>query len=250
MEQKIKALILAGGRGKRLNERSSDLNKCMLPMNGRPLISYSLNNAVRAGVSEIVIVVGYRAEDIINEFGNEYNGTRIRYAIQHERKGLVHAIETAREAIDGHDFMTFLGDEVMVGPRHSEMIRYFGAEGCFVTCGVIHAKDKSEISRTYAVIQDDGDTVFRLIEKPRRPLNSTQGTGNCIFRNAIFDYIEETPISQKRGEKELVDMIQCAIDDGQTVKTFNIGSEYFNINIEEDIERFEKLLRDAGRRES
>ncbi|MDF1535692.1 MAG: nucleotidyltransferase family protein [bacterium] len=250
MERKIKAVILAGGRGKRLNERSSELNKCMLPMNGRPLISYSLDNAVRAGVCEIVIVVGYRAEDIINEFGNEYGGTRIRYAIQLERKGLVNAIETAQEAIDGHDFMTFLGDEILVGPRHLEMINSFRDEGCFVTCGVIQARDRSEISKTYAVIQDDSRTVFRLVEKPKRALNDTQGTGNCIFNNAIFDYIEETPINQKRGEKELVDMIQCAIDDDQKVKTFNIGSEYFNINIEEDIARFEKLLRSTERGES
>lgn len=249
-ESGLKALILAGGRGKRLNERSSDLNKCMLPINGRPLITYSLDNAVDAQAEEIVIVVGYRAEDIINEFGNSYGGTRIRYAIQKEQKGLVNAIETAREAIDGSDFMTFLGDEVLLWPRHKEMIRYFTHEKCFVICGVVTARDSSDISKTYALIQDDNSTVYRLIEKPKRPLNNIQGTGNCIFKNTIFDYIDETPINQKRGEKELVDMIQCSVDDGQMVKTFNIGSNYFNINLEEDIEKFEELLREAGRRES
>ncbi len=242
MNTKMKALILAGGRGKRLNDRSDESNKCMLHMNGRPLLSYSLDNAIRAGVKEIVIVVGYRAEDIINEFGNTYDGTRIRYAIQQEQKGLVHAIETAREAIDGYDFMTFLGDEIFIGPRHEEMISYFMQGEYFVVCGVVKAHERSEISKTYTVIQDEQSTVFRLIEKPKRPLNDIQGTGNCIFRNNIFDYIADTPINQKRGEKELVDMIQCSVDDGQMVKTFNIGSDYFNINIENDIQRFEKML--------
>lgn len=246
----MKALVLAGGRGKRLNGRSSELNKCMLPLSGRPLVSYSLENAVRAGAAEIVIVVGYRAEDIINEFGNSYEGTRIRYAIQQQQRGLVHAIETAREALDGSDFMTFLGDEILIRPRHEEMIRYFWEEGCFVVCGVVTAADPSDISKTYAVIQDESSTVYRLIEKPKRPLNTVQGTGNCIFKNAIFDYIEETPINQKRGEKELVDMIQCSVDDGQLVRTFNIGSKYFNINLEEDIRNFEELLAEDGRRES
>ncbi|UCG37752.1 MAG: NTP transferase domain-containing protein, partial [bacterium] len=148
MRQGLKALILAGGRGKRISERSSDLNKCMLPMNGRPLISYSIENAVSAGVVEIVIVVGYRAEDIINEYGNVYGETPVRYAIQREQKGLVHAIETARAAVDGHDFMTFLGDEILVGPRHEEMIRHFEKEDSFVVCGVVKARQRSDISKT------------------------------------------------------------------------------------------------------
>ena len=66
----LKALILGGGRGKRLENVTSNINKCMLLFKGNPLISYSLKNAIRADVSEIVIVVGYRAEDIINHFGH------------------------------------------------------------------------------------------------------------------------------------------------------------------------------------
>ena len=54
----MKALILAAGRGRRLGSQSGEHNKCMLPMFGRPLIEYSLENAVRAGADEIVIVVG------------------------------------------------------------------------------------------------------------------------------------------------------------------------------------------------
>ncbi|UCE87787.1 MAG: NTP transferase domain-containing protein, partial [Deltaproteobacteria bacterium] len=65
----MKALILAAGRGKRLGEHSAEHNKCMLPLAGKPLVQYSLENAVRAGVQEIVIVVGYHAEEIINEYG-------------------------------------------------------------------------------------------------------------------------------------------------------------------------------------
>ncbi len=69
------------------------------------------------------------------------------------------------------------------------------------------------------------------------------GTGNCIFRNEIFDYISFTPINQTRGEKELVDMIQCSIDEGEKVKSFNIGKGYININTEEDLIASETLLK-------
>jgi len=242
MGKRLKALILAGGRGKRLENVSTDINKCMLKLHNRPLISYSLDNAVNAGVDEIIIVVGYRAEDIINEFGNNYSGTKVTYAIQREQKGLVHAIETARDALNGSDFITFLGDEILIEPKHAEMIEFFQSGDPFVVCGVVIPEERGEISKTYAIIQDEHSTVHRLIEKPKKPLNDIQGTGNCIFNNSIFDYIEETPINQKRGEKELVDMIQCAVDDGRTVKTFNIGLGYFNINLEGDIALFEDRI--------
>ena len=245
----LKALVLAGGRGKRLENVTSNINKCMLPFKGNPLISYSLENAVRAKVSEIIVVVGYRAEDIINYFGNTCQNTRIKYVIQKEQKGIVHAIECACDMIDGSDFMTFLGDEILVNPRHREMMELFYSEHPFVVCGVTKARQNSDISKTYAVIQDNTSTIYRLIEKPRKPLNDIMGTGNCIFKNEIYDYIPYTPINQNRGEKELVDMIQCAIDEGRVVKSFSIGSGYININTEEDIAAVEKLFQNLGKGE-
>src|SRR3990170_2940342 len=110
----MKALILAGGRGKRLDDLSIQNNKCMTKINGRPAIEYNLDNAVDSGVDEIIIVVGYRAEDIINYLGNKYKNKRLSYVIQWEQRGLVHAIECSKEALAGDDFMLLLGDEIMV----------------------------------------------------------------------------------------------------------------------------------------
>ena len=99
----MKALILAGGRGKRLEPISNGQNKCMLTVRGKPLIEYSLDCATRTNISEIVIVVGYRAEEIINTYGNKYNSKSIRYVIQPEPRGLVQAIECAKETIGKED---------------------------------------------------------------------------------------------------------------------------------------------------
>lgn len=241
----IKALILAGGRGSRLSELTDHKNKCMHEFKGRTLIEYSLENARQAGASEIVIVVGYKAESIINVFGNEFKGTPIKYVIQWERKGLVHAIECSENTIDGADFMLFLADEVLVDPRHDDMIEYFREQDVFALCGTVWVEDRRDVSKTYSVIfNEQNNQIYRLIEKPRKPLNNLMGTGNCIFRNEIFDYIPYTPINQKRGEKELPDLIQCAIDDGRMVRLFDIGGAYININTVDDIERLEKSWTD------
>lgn len=232
----MKALVLAAGRGSRLAERTDEQTKCMLPMFGKPLIQYSLENAVRAGASEIVVVVGYRAEQIINRFGIEFEGVRIQYVFQHDPQGLVHALEASEEAIGREDFMLFLADEILWAPRHKEMVETFEAESLTVICGIVHERDRGEIRKTYAVIEDDRDQrIYRLIEKPRKPPNDIRGTGNCIFRAEIFDYVPLTPINQNRKEKELPDLIQCAIDDGLLVKSFDIGQGYVNINTPDDI---------------
>ena len=199
----MKGLILAAGRGSRLREQTEEHSKCMLPMFGKPLIQYSLENAVRAGATEVVIVVAYRAEEIINRFGIEFQGVRLQYVFQDEPQGLVHALECSRETIGNEEFMLFLADE---------------------------------IRKTYAVIEDDRDQrIYRLIEKPRNPPNEIRGTGNCIFRAEIFDFVPLTPINQNRSERELPDLIQCAVDDGLPVKSFDIGDGYVNINTPEDI---------------
>ena len=238
----MKALVLAGGSGKRLGADVLAHNKCMLRLFGKPLIQYSFENACAAEVSEIVVVVGHAAEEIINTFGNSFEGIRLKYVIQYDARGLVHAIECARKAIGNEDFMLFLADEILSNPRHAEMIRTFRDEQLFVICGVVDEPDLEEIRKTYAVIQDASDRrIYRMIEKPRCPLNHIRGTGNCIFRPGIFEYIDLTPVNQNRGEKELPDLIQCAIDDGHPIKSFDIGSDYINVNTPSDIEQTERV---------
>lgn len=238
----MKALILAGGRGKRLGTISDGQNKCMVKANGKPLIEYSLTHASNINVDEVVLVVGYKAEEIINTYGNSYKGKPIKYVIQSEQKGLVHAIECAKEAIGKEDFMLMLGDEIMINPRHQLMIDIFKKETLFGVCGVVIVEDTGLIKKTYSVIESKDNRIYRLIEKPSRPMNNVMGTGNCMFKNKILSYIAQTPINQKRGEKELPDLIQCAIDEGNIIKSFKICDHYVNINVPEEIKKAESYF--------
>jgi dTDP-glucose pyrophosphorylase len=232
----MKALILAGGRGKRLVQNvTQEKNKCMLLVNGKPLLEYSLDNCANTEVDEIIMVVGYRAEEIINYYGNKYKSKSIKYVIQWEQRGLVDAIECAKEEIAKDDFMLLLGDQVMINPRHQSMIDKFKNENVFALCGGLYVSDIELIKKTYSVIQDHDNIIYRLIEKPSRPLNNFMGTGDCIFKNEIFNYSELTPISYVRNEKELPDLIQCAIDDGKKVKSFLICDGYVNVNTKDDL---------------
>jgi len=240
----MKALILAAGRGKRLGEAKGPTNKCMLELGGKPVIEYNLERTAELeDVDEIIVVVGYRAEDIINRYGTNYKGKKVKYVMQWGQEGLVHAIECSKDALGGDDFFLLLGDEVLINSKHKEMFKKFEKENLFGVCGVCIAKDRDKIRRTYTVIVDSEGRIFRLIEKPRKALNDFQGTGHCIFKNEILSYIERTPIHHERKEKELPDLIQCAVDDGHRVKIFAICDEYTNVNSEEDLREAEEMIK-------
>jgi len=228
----MKALILAAGRGKRLNEVTDDQNKCMIEVAGKKLLMYSLDTLLELGINEAILVVGYKAEDIINEMGTHYRDIRLKYAIQREQKGLVDAIECAASLLGKEDFLLLLGDEILISDRRKLMKDFYEQSQAFVVCGLVkRVEEKQEfIHRTYTVVMDQNMQISRLIEKPRRILNPWQGTGNCIMTNKILDYIGYCPIHHERKEKELPDLIQCAIDDGMKVYGFDVCDDYTNIN--------------------
>jgi len=238
----MKALILAGGRGSRLEEKTTCTNKCLLELNGRPVIEYNLDRAVEAGVHEIILLVGHCAEQIINRYGILYKNIPIHYVIQWEQKGLVHAIEACTNELKNDDFFLLLGDEVIAGARIHDLIETFRQKNPFVLCGIVNQPLAEKISRTYTVLTSEQGQVLRLIEKPRVAVNNIQGTGHCVFKNEILKYIERTPIHPVRGEKELPDLIQCAVDDGRMVSIFEIGSKYTNINFKDDLEEALSLI--------
>ena len=75
----MQAIILAAGMGKRLGEYTKNNTKCMVPVNGVPLIDRVLNQLSSLKLSRVVIVVGYEGQKLIDYIGNEYNGLKIEY---------------------------------------------------------------------------------------------------------------------------------------------------------------------------
>lgn len=240
----MKALVLAGGRGKRLEDLTRDTNKCMLNIAGIPLIEYSLRNIVKIPeIDRIVIVVGFMAETITDRYGEEFEGKPIEYSHQEEQKGLVHAMECSVPLLGADDFFLFLGDEVILNARHHEMVERFKRGDVDIVCGVKTVEDTSLISRTYTITSDSNGFIQKLVEKPETPFNNIMGTGNCIFRNRTLSFIEKTPINPIRGERELPDLIQCVVNEGCRVTYNEVGSYYTNLNSRDEVNQLEKELK-------
>jgi len=215
---------------------AKEKNKHLFRVLGRPLIEHSLNIAASIDeIEEIIIVVGYQAEAIINTYGIWYNDKKIRYRIQGSLKGVVAAIHAAANDLDGQDFFLFYGNEVMLRGRHKAMMDDFYKQNACVSCGVTRPADPSQPIKGYGVIQDEKGWVYRLIEKPKVLVNEWMGTGNCIMKNRVLNYIPGVPVHPETREKTLADLIQCAVDNGHRVKTFHVADEYVAVNTQQDL---------------
>ena len=133
----MKALILAGGKGSRLRDQPDAPPKPLLQVGSKRLMDFSLQNAAAAGVDEIIVVVSYFTEAVINHYGSSYRGVPITYKIQNEPRGLVHAIECSAGAMGSSDFILLLADEVFITANLSAMVDRFHDENLFAILGVV-----------------------------------------------------------------------------------------------------------------
>ena len=107
----MKAVVLAAGKGTRLRPLTDEKPKGMVEVADKPLLTHCFEQLIDLGVDELLVVVGYKKEIIIEHYGDEFEGTPITYAHQRDQDGLAHALLTVEEYID-EDFVLMLGDNI------------------------------------------------------------------------------------------------------------------------------------------
>ncbi|RZB35267.1 MAG: D-glycero-alpha-D-manno-heptose 1-phosphate guanylyltransferase [Desulfobacteraceae bacterium Eth-SRB1] len=106
----ITALILAGGLGTRLSPVLSDRPKVLAPVNGRPFLSYLLDQLVSAGFQDVILCTGYKGEMIRKTFGDSYKDLTIRYSRDPKPLGTGGALHYALPMIEKETILVMNGD--------------------------------------------------------------------------------------------------------------------------------------------
>ena len=108
----MQALILAAGMGKRLGEYTRNNTKCMVPVNGTPLIDRVMKQLSRLDISRVVIVVGYEGEKLMAYLGNEKNGLRIEYVNNpvYDRTNNIYSLSLAKDKLQEDDTLLIESD--------------------------------------------------------------------------------------------------------------------------------------------
>jgi bifunctional UDP-N-acetylglucosamine pyrophosphorylase/glucosamine-1-phosphate N-acetyltransferase len=218
---KMKAVILAAGKGVRLRPLTDTRPKHILPVGGAPLLEWPLRGLAKVGIREALIVTHYMEDQIKAQLGDGSDlGISLNYARQDEMKGTADAFAVGEAFVGDDEFIGFYGDGFITVESFKAVFNTH--ETGETTLGVIRVDDPSRL----AAVELDGERVTRLVEKPPKgeaPSNLAN-TGIYVFTPEIFDKINETDLSP-RGEYEITDSIGSLIESGATVKAAVLPQE-------------------------
>ena len=244
-----KAIIPAAGLGTRVLPASKALPKEMLPIVDKPAIQYIVEEAVNAGITDILIITNrgkgviedhfdhsVELEAMIERRGNTEllkslndvaNLANIYYIRQKETKGLGDAVLRAKEFVGDEPFAVLYGDDVIIGetPAIGELCDVYEKYGKSVV-GIKEVSDEFIVkysSLKLEMLEDKIFSVSDMIEKPSldKKFSNYSVLGRCVLDSEIFDILEETPLGVG-GELQLTDaMKQLAIKYGMTGVDFS-----------------------------
>lgn len=220
----MKAVVLAAGEGQRLRPLTFTRPKHMIPVGGRPILEHLINALRTAGISDILMVVNYKAEKIKEYFGNGSKfGVKIDYIRQERVLGTANAVAVAEEHIDGRDFLTVNGDLLVSAEAIKSVIDAHERDRPTATLAGVGV----ERPEHYGVLKVEGKWLVDILEKPpleMRLSDNLVNAGIYVFSTEIFDFIRETKPSE-RGELEITDSIRLLIKGGKNVLVSRISSE-------------------------
>ena len=108
----MQAIILAAGMGKRLGEYTKNNTKCMVPVNGTPLIDRALSQLSRLSLNRVVIVVGYEGKKLMGYLGTEYHGLKIEYVNNpvYDKTNNIYSLALAKDKLQEDDTLLIESD--------------------------------------------------------------------------------------------------------------------------------------------
>jgi UDP-N-acetylglucosamine diphosphorylase/glucosamine-1-phosphate N-acetyltransferase len=223
----MKAVVLAAGEGQRLRPLTYTRPKHMIQVAGKPLLEHLLAALKEAGLTDIVMVVNYKAERIREYFGDGRNfGLKIEYAHQKEMRGTANAFGLAENHVKG-DFVAVYGDLLVTSDAIKAGLKLHKKERPAVTMTILRVERPEE----YGVIKVDGKRVTQIVEKPSvevaagNPINA----GIYVFSPEIFETIKRTKDSP-RGEQEVTDSVRMLIEADRKVVAAEIsGKEWRDV---------------------
>ncbi len=246
----MKAVILAAGKGTRMKDLTTRLPKPMLRVQGKPILEHIVNGILAAGIRDIFIVTGFRAEVIETHFGDGSEwGARIATGRQLVQDGTGKAPELANKFVGRSPFLLTYGDILVPPSTYLRMLRRF-SEGDFA--GVITVTRGEDVTKGGLNFFDDQFCLKRLVEKPAaeqldqlrrdgwlKPKSPAwYNAGIYIFRPSLFDYTARLQKSP-RGEYELTDAIGTMIADGQKLAGLEIQGRWVDVRDPETLARLE-----------
>jgi len=185
----MKAFLLAGGLGTRLRPLTDSTPKCLLPVQGTPLLQIWFDICRQYGIDEVLINV-HSHGDAVRRFIDEHKDSlRVRLFEETTLAGSAGTVLANREWVDKErSFWVFYAD-VLTTANLNQMLAFHDSRGQIATIGVYEVSDPS---RCGIVQVDDNDVVRDFVEKPQNPVGNLAFSGLMLATPALLDEIPDT----------------------------------------------------------
>ena len=181
----MQAIILAGGKGRRLEPYTTVLPKPLMPIGDHPILDIILRQLKRAGINEIILAVGHMSHlfQAFFQDGSRY-GLTINYSFEKEALGTAGPIALAMDQLE-EDFLVMNGD-LLTNIHYANLYLYHKGKQAAATIAMFRRQVKID----FGVLEMDGDNkLVRYIEKPTYDFAVSMGV-NVLHKSAIEPYLE------------------------------------------------------------
>ncbi|WFO75446.1 nucleotidyltransferase family protein [Desulfurococcaceae archaeon MEX13E-LK6-19] len=234
---RVKAAVLGGGLGKRLRPLTYYFQKVMIPIGKKqkPLLEYIIKLLKYHGIRDVVMLVGYKHEQIINYFedGSRF-GVNIEYVIDEPGySGTGGALLNAyrKNVFEGYDSVLVYYGDILTNMDLSSLLKYHEERDADATLAVA-----SKYQVPVGVVEvDEENRVMEIREKPWLPIKATIGI--LVLKTSTLKVLEE--IRSTREKIDIMgDFIPELIKRGAKVYAYLYDGEWFDVGT---TERYEKL---------
>lgn len=188
----MKAFLLAAGHGTRLRPLTDHTPKCLLPIQGVPMLGIWLEQCRRFGIDEVLINLHAHA-DVVREYARDQNGgLSVRIAEEPVLLGSAGTLLQNKDWVSREDsFWVFYAD-VLTNVDLAEMMQFHAARQTTATLGIYQVPDPTRCG----IVQVDADgIVTQFVEKPAAPIGNLAFSGVLIATPAIFDVMPQSESS-------------------------------------------------------
>lgn len=213
----MKAIIPVAGAGTKLRPHTYTQPKALIPIAGKTILSFIVDQLQEAGITEFIFIVGYLGDKIKDYVSQTYPDLKAHFVYQNERQGTGHAIELTRNIVAGDEVFVVLGDTIceydiqevinspysMLGIKKVDDPRHFGV----------------------ATISEAG-FVEQVVEKPSIPKSNIALVGLYKIKESdiLFECLQHlfTNNTAEAGVYHLTDAIDCMIQRGAKFQAFKV----------------------------
>ena len=235
----MKAVIPVAGAGTRLRPLTYTQPKPLIPVAGKPIIAFIIDDLVKLGVTDFIFIIGYLGEKIKLYIEQEYPELNKVFVQQNERLGSAHAIWMARDSIKDSDEIIIVFGDTILDVDLAKVIN--DSHSCFVV-------KKVEDPREFGVVEfGENHFVKRVIEKPKIPKSNLALVGLYkikevnILLKAIGNNIENEILTH--GEFQLTDALMDMINQGVKFTTIT-ANNWFDCGKKEILLKTNAMLLD------